>query len=108
MQIKSNWKYKHIQLYKSDSVASLTYVISPIMSKVSVLSNLHISGCELKDNYNISFILLFKTIFYRYIDNSLIFKSQCGFGLHILPRLGRVFCVFNRKYIKWKCFLGIL
>ena len=22
--------------------------------------------------------------------------------------LRRVFCVINRKYIKWKCFLGIL
>ena len=33
------------------------------MTKVSVLSNLRISGCELKDNYYISFILLFKTIF---------------------------------------------
>ena len=40
-----------------------TYIISPIVTKVLVLSNLHISGCELKDNYYISFILLFKTIF---------------------------------------------
>ena len=35
------------------------------MTKVSVLSNLRISGCELKDNYYRSFILMFKTIFYE-------------------------------------------
>ena len=34
---------------------SLTYVISPIVTKVSVLSNLRFSGCELKDNYYVSF-----------------------------------------------------
>ena len=66
MQIESNWKYKHIQLYKSVSVTSLTHVISPIVTKVSVLSNLHISGCEMKGNYYISFILLFKTILLLY------------------------------------------
>ena len=37
-------------------VTSLTtYVISPIVIKVSVLSNLRLSGCELKDNYYVSF-----------------------------------------------------
>ena len=50
MQIESNWKYKHIQLWKSVSVTSLTYVILSIVAKVSVMSNLHISGCELKEN----------------------------------------------------------
>ena len=57
------------------------YVISPIVTKVSVLSNLQISGCELEDNYYISFILLFKTKFYRYISISMIFKSQHGFSI---------------------------
>ena len=33
------------------------------MTKVSVLSNLRISGCELKDNHYKSFILLFTTNF---------------------------------------------
>ena len=51
------------------------------MTKVSVLSNLRISGCELKDSYCISFILLFKTNFYHYIGISVIFKSQCGFSI---------------------------
>ena len=51
------------------------------MTKVSVLSNGRISGCELKDNYYKSFILLFKTIFYRYISISVIFKSQHGFSI---------------------------
>ena len=70
MQIESNWKYKHIQLWKSVSVTSLTYVISSIVAKVSVLSNLHIFGCELKENYCISFDLLLKTNF-----------SQRGFSI---------------------------
>ena len=39
--------------------------MSPIVTKVSVLSNLRISGCELIVNYCVSFILLFKTNFYR-------------------------------------------
>ena len=34
------------------------------ITNVSVLPDLRISGCELKDNHYISFILLFKTIFY--------------------------------------------
>ena len=55
--------------------------MSPIVTKVSVLSNLRISGCELKDNYYKSFILLFKTIFYFCIGNSVIFKSQRGFSI---------------------------
>ena len=78
-QIESNWKYKHIQLQKSVLVTSLTYIISPIVTKVSVLSNLCISVCELKDNYYASFNLLFKTNFYCFIGISMIFKSQCGF-----------------------------
>ena len=47
------------------SFTSLTYVISSIVAKVSVLSNLPISGCELKEKYvyNISFVLSLKTIF---------------------------------------------
>ena len=53
MQIGSNWKYKHIQLKKSVSVTSFPYVESPIVTKVSVLSNLRISGRELKDNHYI-------------------------------------------------------
>ena len=38
-------------------------IYEPNMTKVSVLSNLRISGCELKDRYYISFVLSFKTIF---------------------------------------------
>ena len=34
--------------------------------------------------------------------------SISGAGLHIFPSLRRVFGVLNHKYIKWKCFLGIL
>ena len=60
---------------------SLTYVISPIVTIVSVLSNLRISGCELKDNYHVSFPLLFKTNLYRFIGISAIFKSHCGFSI---------------------------
>ena len=51
------------------------------MAKVSVLSNLQISVCELKDNHYISFILLFKTNLYRYIGISVIFKYQHGFSI---------------------------
>ena len=51
------------------------------MTKVSLLSNLRISGCELKDNCYISFLLLFKTNFYRYIGISVISKSQRGFSI---------------------------
>ena len=51
------------------------------MTKVSVLSNLRISGCELKDNYCISYILLFTITFYCYIGISAIFKSQHGFSI---------------------------
>ena len=60
---------------------SIPLVVSPIVTKVSVLSNLRISVCELKDNHYISFILLFKTNFYRYIGISVIFKSQHGFSI---------------------------
>ena len=48
---------------------------------------------------------------YRHFSD---FKSHCEFflnrwcGLHNFPSLRRVFCVLNHKYIKWKCFLGIL
>ena len=51
------------------------------MTKVSVLSNLRISRCELKDNYYVPFTKLFKTNFYRYIGISVIFKSHCGFSI---------------------------
>ena len=51
------------------------------MTEVSVLSNLRISGCEMKDNYYISFILLFKTKFYRDVGISVIFKSKRGFSI---------------------------
>ena len=84
------------------------------MNKVSALSTLRISGRELKDNHYISFILLFKIYFYRYIGISVIFKSQHGFSIAgagytlKLPFLKSVFCVLNHKYIEWKCFLGIL
>ena len=76
-QIESNWIYKHIQLYKS--VTSLTYVISPIVIKVSVLSNLRISGCELRDSYYVSFAYLFKKKSYHYISISVILSPIAGF-----------------------------
>ena len=78
-QIGPNWKYKHIQLQKSVSVTSLTYVISPIVTKVSVYLIYGFLGFERKDKYHISFILLFKTNFYCSIGISVIFKSQRGF-----------------------------
>ena len=49
--------------------------------KISALSNLRISGCDVKENHYISFILLFKTNFYRYIGISVIFKPQHGFSI---------------------------
>ena len=50
------------------------------MTKVSVLPYLRTSGCELKYDYNVSFILLFKTNLYRYIVISVIFlSSNAGF-----------------------------
>ena len=52
------------------------------MTKVSVLCNLRITGCELKDNYYISFILLFKTFFYRYIGNSVISIDDAGYTFY--------------------------
>ena len=51
------------------------------MIKVSALSNLRISGRELKDNHYIPFLLLSKTNFYRYISISVSFKSQRGFSI---------------------------
>ena len=60
---------------------AVIHVISPIVTKVSVLSNLRISGCELKDNHYISFILFFTITFYCYIGISVIFKSQHGFSI---------------------------
>ena len=51
-KIESNWTHTTIQV---SLVTSLTYFISPFVTKVSVLSNLRISGCELKDNYYVSF-----------------------------------------------------
>ena len=71
------------------------------------------SGCELRDNYHISFTWLFKKI-YRYIGISVILSPIAGFLSLVrvtqfshFPSLRRVFCVFNHKYIKWKYFLGI-
>ena len=66
---------------KSVSVTSLTYGISPLVTKVSVLSNLRISGCKLKDKYYISFVFWFQTSFKCSIGVSLIFKSQLGFSI---------------------------
>ena len=49
---------------------------------------------------------------YRYIGISVVLSVIAGFlslvRLHNFPSLKRVFCVFNHKYNKWKCFLGIL
>ena len=42
------------------------------------------------------FLPLYRQIFYRWCR------------LHNFPTLRRVFGVLNHKYIKWKCFLGIL
>ena len=52
------------------------------MTKFIVLSNLHISCYELNDKYYISFVFLFKTLFYFYICISVIFKSVLS-NLHI-------------------------
>ena len=49
------------------------------MTKVSVLSNLRISGCELRDNYYVSFTKLFKKKFYRYIGISVNLSPIAGF-----------------------------
>ena len=63
----------------SVSVTYLRYVISPIVTKVSILSNLQIWS-EPKDNYYISFIMLFQTILPLYQRFS-YFKSQRGFSI---------------------------
>ena len=49
------------------------------VTKVSVLFNLRISGCELRDNYCISFTQLFKKKNYRYIGISVILSPIAGF-----------------------------
>ena len=51
------------------------------MTKVSVLFNLRISGCKLRDNYCASFTQLFKKKIlplYRHFSD---FKSHCGFSI---------------------------
>ena len=51
------------------------------MTIVSVLFNLRISGCELRDNYCVSFTQLFKKKdfpLYRHFSD---FKSHCGFSI---------------------------
>ena len=56
----------------------LTYICH-IVTKVSVLFNLRISGCELRDNYCVSFTQLFNKknlSLYRHFSD---FKSHCGF-----------------------------
>ena len=67
------------------------------MTKVSVLFNLRVSGCELRDNYCVSFTQLFKKTklpLYRHFSD---FKSHCGFsiagagGLHNFSSLRRYF-----------------
>ena len=45
---------------------------------------------------------------YRYFSD---FKSHCGFsiaGSIAGSQFEKGICVLNLKYIKWKCFLGIL
>ena len=49
------------------------------MTKVSVLFNLRISGCELRDNYYVSFNQLLKKKNYRYIGISVILSPVAGF-----------------------------
>ena len=73
--------YTYLENTLSVSVTSLAYGILPVVTNVSVLSDLWISGCELKDNHYISFILLFKTNFYLYIGILVIFKPQHGFSI---------------------------
>ena len=51
------------------------------MTKVSVLSNLRISGCELRDNYYVSFTQLLENFFlplYRHFSDC---KSHFGFSI---------------------------
>ena len=55
--------------------------ICHIVNKVSVLFNLRISWCELRDNYCVSFTQLFKKKIlplYRHFSD---FKSHCGFSV---------------------------
>ena len=52
--------------------------ICHIVTKVSVFFNLRISGCELRDNYCVSFTQLFKKI-YRYIGILVILSPIAGF-----------------------------
>ena len=82
------------------------------MTKVSVLFNngnssflgvswettivYHLLSCLRKTNYRYIGISVPLRVFYRWC------------GLHNFLSLRRVFCVLNHKYIKWKCFLGIL
>ena len=49
------------------------------MTKVSVLFNLRISGCELRDNYCVSFTQLFKKKKYRNIGILVILSPIAGF-----------------------------
>ena len=50
-----------------------------IVTKVSVFFNLRICGCELKDNYCVSFTQLFKKKKYRYIGILVILSPIFGF-----------------------------
>ena len=80
------------------------------MTKVSVLFNLRVSGCKLRDNYCVSFTQLFKKTklpLYRHFS---VLSPIAGFLSLVRVtqffQFEKVFCVLNHKYIKWKCFLG--
>ena len=82
------------------------------MTKVSVLFNLRISGCKLRDNYCASFTQLFKKkilpLYRHFSDLSPIAGFLSLVRVTQFSSLRRVFRVLNHKYIKLKCFLGIL
>ena len=73
--MEADAKYrKKINICQSyNSQFSYLPYICYIVTKVSVLFNLRISRCELRDNYCVSFTQLFK-------KNS-DFKSHCGFSI---------------------------
>ena len=71
---------QYICLSYNSQFSYLPYICH-IVTKVSVVFNLRISGCELRDNYCVSFTQLFKKKIlplYRHFSD---FKSHCGFSI---------------------------
>ena len=51
---------------------------SNLVTTISVMSNLHISECELNDKYYASSVQWFKTYIYHYIGSSVVFRPNVG------------------------------